>query len=661
QGKARRQATRLHRHCETCYSRHCRAPIEISVSCLPINCRNHCGAAFHMCKEDEHMLLCPNEKVPCLNACNGCPFTMCRSKLAQHLEVCPASVMCCSMEWNRWPIEDVQSSFNINILKETKDGFPLDLSMALTDQKKICARLKMNSFFPELMEEPEEEDAEDDHFSRETEFNGDHMYGSIEENTATSPNTFVDTTVDVETQKLVDKKRYNLYEKMFSMEKGGCKEASNTLLDGRKQVDKKISTKQHMANKTTAPSEDDVKKTYSTDTTKTGFAPWQDGVLERLGQEVNPREFNMYIVHHGRMLIAFGQMDACTPREKDFVYGDLEPIPVQTLRSFKVPTSYRERFIRKNPSARVQTEHKLVDTSDLGGSREEIDNMDETYATLLCASEFEIRGHKISEKVATDGLYVDIATQTYNFRSAPFKYNTTLADITEDRDLKLYVQTTMESVTGRHNKSSSAFNLLCGHSFRRDEFFSHFKNVHLDIQSGLEGWFEQRCPLSYLGCTYVKKRFQPFQQKASVAYRDSIFVLKPETYDSSSQLPISQASNASALSSLPYEILCHIASFLDSYSLSQMALVSHLFREVCATHLQQRGMLCLKWRRKKYSHGGVWEFSNLFSKVDKWCFGDFPSMAEHLKHCPFYKREIRVQPVALTNMHACSPREKGGL
>ena len=75
-------------------------------------------------------------------------------------------------------------------------------------------------------------------------------------------------------------------------------------------------------------------------TSKSGLAPWQDGVLERLGHELTPQEYNMYVVHHGRMLVKFGQIPACTPREKDFVYGSLEPIPVQTLRSFKVTTSH---------------------------------------------------------------------------------------------------------------------------------------------------------------------------------------------------------------------------------------------------------------------------------------------------------------------------------
>lgn len=60
-----------------------------------------------------------------------------------------------------------------------------------------------------------------------------------------------------------------------------------------------------------------------------------------------------------------------------------------------------------------------------------------------------------------------------------------------------------------------------------------------------------------------------------------------------------------SLSSLPYEVLCHMATFLDSLSLSQLALVSLLMRQVCSTLLQERGMVTLRWERKTYSHGGA--------------------------------------------------------
>lgn len=562
-------------------------------------------------------MLCPNEKVPCLNANYGCPFTMCRSRLAKHLEVCPASIVCCSMEWNRWPVENPEAPLYINLLKEIHQQESLDLSMALRDQKHVCARLKMRNCFPELMEEREEEpdlmeEKEEGAAGEDVACKGVHINDHEAPVHVNGPSKACETNADLACNNAVDKEKYNLYEKMFSMERGGCKQAET---EASKAEDKKASSKGSSETKQQETSKE-PKQGENTfhDISKTGLAPWQDGVLERLGQEVKPREFNMYIVHHGRMLISFGQIDACTPKERDFVYGNLEPIPVQTLRSFKVPSSYKQRRIQlKDPSTRVKTEHKCVGTSDVKVSETDSHEMDEMFATLLCSAEAEIRGHKISETVPTDGLYVDIATQTYNFAAAPFKYNSSLADVTADRDLKLHVQLDTETVTLRHNKSTSAFTFVCGHFFRRDEFASHFKNVHSDIQSCLSGWFEQRCPLAYLGCTFSQRRLQPATQRATVHYNQdlSIFILKPEVpacLMKGSQNNVAFKTRVKcedSLGNLPFEVLCHIAGYLDSFTLCQLALVSRLFRDVCATHLQDRGMVTLKWHKKSYSRGGA--------------------------------------------------------
>lgn len=131
-------------------------------------------------------------------------------------------------------------------------------------------------------------------------------------------------------------------EMMFSKERGGCAVAQANQ-DNPKQNPKpsvKVTTPQQGGAMKNAcvnlQGAAAAKNCPPPDTSKTGLAPWQEGVLERLGQELSPQEYNMYVVHHGRMLVSFGQIQACTPREKDFVYGSLEPIPVQTLRSFKV-------------------------------------------------------------------------------------------------------------------------------------------------------------------------------------------------------------------------------------------------------------------------------------------------------------------------------------
>ena len=137
------------------------------MCCALVPCRLLCGALFHLCKEEDHLLLCPNVRVPCLNAEYGCQLQMPRSARAAHLQVCPASVVCCSMEWIRWPNDDTTSHSNTalqeNVIKENEGhGEALDLAMALGDQSELYSRLKMKPLYPELMEAEEEDMMEEE-------------------------------------------------------------------------------------------------------------------------------------------------------------------------------------------------------------------------------------------------------------------------------------------------------------------------------------------------------------------------------------------------------------------------------------------------------------------------------------------------------------------
>lgn len=134
QGKNRTTSSGLHAHCEKCHNQHCTIPIDTSTSCVFISCRLKCGAAFHLCKEDEHRFLCPMEIVHCLNSGYGCPMTMTRQKIAHHLEVCPASVITCTLEWNRWPVNETDTTFYRNAVQDPNCMSQLDLAMALRDQ-----------------------------------------------------------------------------------------------------------------------------------------------------------------------------------------------------------------------------------------------------------------------------------------------------------------------------------------------------------------------------------------------------------------------------------------------------------------------------------------------------------------------------------------------
>ncbi|XP_047449167.1 F-box only protein 40 [Mugil cephalus] len=657
-----------HKHCDKCYKAHCQVPVQISVSCSVIKCRKHCGATLHMCKEEDHQLLCPNETVPCLNAEYGCPLVMLRRRLAKHLEVCPASVVCCSQEWNRWPVSETDPAFYRNVsgspLANTEEN--LDVALALRDQELLFQSIKMKTVFPEWMEEkepaPENVSAGVDGPAEGASCSLDS--GEFTENGCAGMDEKEPTQEEGEdlakSKDATGIQNFSSWEKIFNKEKGGCKEtAKNLNKEDKGKEEQKASNNPGRARESRASASTSMSLGGAT-----GLAPWQDGVLERLSKEVHISEYNMYLVHHGAMLINFGQLAACTPREKDFVYGSLEPIEVKSVRTFNIPTSYRaRRHHLKDPVRKNNTAHKSADTTDLGVSVGELPNSDEVSTTLLCSLEKELKGHSISESSSTDGLYVDIGTQTYNFSSAPFKSDASLADVVAGKPRGLHMHVEAESVTRRHNKTSSAFTYMCGHFFRRDEYCSHFKNAHSDIQAPLNGWFQQRCPLAYLGCTFTQTRFRPAGCQATIRFcRDvNAFALRPHVPSclceggKASGSQRNGARRLDPLSLLPLEILQHIAGYLDSFTLSQLSQVSRLMRELCATLLEDRGMVSLKWEKKTYSNGRaswkcrkkVWKFSSLFSSVDRWSFSDSPSMSNHLKSCSFYQRAERTEPVAL--------------
>ncbi|KAK6321879.1 hypothetical protein J4Q44_G00066710 [Coregonus suidteri] len=695
-----------HRHCDRCFNKCCKAPVEISVSCVLIPCHLLCGALFHLCKEEEHALLCPNERVPCLNAGFGCPISMPRSRLAAHLHVCPASVVCCSMEWNRWPAEDAQShthtALQENLVKEEEEGGghgeALDLAMALRDQRHLFHSLKMKNLFPELTERVEEEEREEQRRRRGRRREKEEKerealeaqgvvggvsfpnrvgcgspadrgwYGPLPENIQEAVRER--DREREEERELTQEEREELargrgvgseglvgyiWERMFNMERGGCMiaEANQEAGAGGRGQGQASGVRGQ---------ETEAHQSQTLNTTETH-------ALNDAHTDTCPNS----------------QCVACLagPKKKQmYYYGQLEPMKINTVRTFKIPTSFTAKHTRIRNPGHWKRVDVAVDTSDLGVEPQDMPIWEEVQASLLCSLEKELRGHLIAESQSSDALLSDTGTQTYAFLSAPFGRDTSLASLTEDRPLQLHLQLQAKSVTTRHNKTSSAFTFLCGHSFQRREFPKHFRNVHTDIQMCASGWFEQRCPLAYLGCTYSQRRFQPSTHTATVTYNQELssFSLRPsvpaslneEPQHSKSQPAQEPVSNLrrrrsrgggggdwDSLSALPYEVLYHMTSFLDSLSLSQLALVSRLMREVCSSLLQDRGMVSLLWEKKTYKTGMakwkakkvVWQFSTLFSPVEAWCFdNDVPSMSDHLKVCPYYEMEPRTERVLLPHI-----------
>lgn len=132
-----------HSHCDTCHSQYCGKSPEPHVACPLVNCELDCGSKYHVCKSEEHKLLCWNEKVPCINAIYGCPMSVLRCHMSRHLAVCPASVIHCTMEWNRWPVCSAErQSHQPMQLSPDFNCNQLDIALALRDQRMLTKSMR---------------------------------------------------------------------------------------------------------------------------------------------------------------------------------------------------------------------------------------------------------------------------------------------------------------------------------------------------------------------------------------------------------------------------------------------------------------------------------------------------------------------------------------
>lgn len=683
----------------SCVNQRCMVRSQPGIACDLIICPLVCGAVFHSCKVDEHQLMCPLARVSCLNSGYGCPTTLVRNQMSAHLEVCPAGVVCCTMEWNRWPVSCLDYTSYESLSRGVEEVEQLDMALALQDQRTLLESLKVIAMAPTTEREPpvpvgKENRAKDaalltsvaegatfiespspssspcqpqppppgsakekiasginglneEHFSK--------LYDATVETARSlaaaldfvSSASSVDSSTDcVNRGAAMQKGRFSSYEDL----QNGVKEKKLTADEGlnvREMEEqsvcssclsgtdlKVINTTNGLVSEpvkacleTVSPAEvqDDLNDCVSWEPVTPQMASpvhVSQGVAQRAGHVVledrglvlleNHRPEQKFHNYHFR-----GQGQSAVPN------GRICFIPDRSL--------YR---------LRPKMEDKAVDTSDL----EQVDDpmglgeIDLITAALLFCLEESRECRRISDTVYIDGYRVDFGTQTFTFPAAILVTNTRVGDMASAsacdhaapplsypspfRTLRLgLVLEALEVEAVPHNRYlppnpryQHMFPFVCGQLFRRDQFSSHFTNVHGDIHAGLNGWMEHRCPLAYYGCTFSQRRFYPSTRGAKVVHNRHLKSFGVQPCPSSKLLIDSQSDQ---ISGLPIEILWHIARFLDSFSLCQLSLVSRTMREVCASLLQSRGIVELQWERRQGpgAHGTVsWQIKNRVSR-----------------------------------------------
>ncbi|KAK0403085.1 hypothetical protein QR680_016710 [Steinernema hermaphroditum] len=138
-----------HGHCLDCFRSACSFE-----GCLLGRC-GFCSARLHECKREDHLEICQNVVVPCINAIYGCRRRFARHFQKTHLATCPASVVVCHLQWNRSALSDsakkqikrAAKGFPTEIVPKTDasglDDNDLDVIGCILDQKKIVDFFKL--------------------------------------------------------------------------------------------------------------------------------------------------------------------------------------------------------------------------------------------------------------------------------------------------------------------------------------------------------------------------------------------------------------------------------------------------------------------------------------------------------------------------------------
>jgi len=651
-----------HVHCSGCVLIKCLYR-GTETSCPMTSCNQNCGAVFHSCKKSEHIILCPFEKVPCLNISSGCSAVLRRRDLAQHLAVCPASIVCCTMEWCRWPVYSRERQervpFALNNLR-ARSG-QLDVALALRDQRALS---EAQNFRPRSVVRSLRSPMTPRHPAVP-------LFVGGRPNFADDNKTFLQKSLsccsDDSCEDNCDDAPWITAKKPPGLSTSICLE-----LFRRKSVNEHQNVSKQL----------DLSNVFDHNMTCSLCAHKSGAMDQCVG--------NMSAAHSGAL--TEGAI-SCEP---------LNSTDQQDNSSSNCNCALAKCILGKGNGSVLGVSSSLMDEALLLlGNDNKLNNesmvcMESVHAdgfietlSALSASDnkcpcsssymsdtnnlnhvisanFDIRERNCSD-IETKSDVANEACARSDAVGSRVMLKPTAVPLALNEVLALDLNT---EVYSRNNyRPKSMYTFMCGQMFRRDAFNRHFQNVHSDIHSGLSEWLEHRCPLAHYGCTFSVPRLRPksttivfspilesFGLKCSSCrvnvggddmLNDSCNTTSETSAISNSENGVCRSdkeptpelfaskdfdaaviitkreaspgiSIAMSLTSFPMELIMYIAGFLDSFSLCNLSLTSWHLRNVCRQLLNRRGMVVKEWKRRKATDGRVsWIVSKQVCRVSR--------------------------------------------
>ncbi|CAL4069082.1 unnamed protein product [Meganyctiphanes norvegica] len=182
----------------------------------------------------------------------------------------------------------------------------------------------------------------------------------------------------------------------------------------------------------------------------------------------------------------------------------------------------------------------------------------------------------------------------------------------------------------------------CGQNLRRNEICNHITNIHKDVQHELDDWLIARCPMHIYGCQFSYRRMISCQSDMKYIYSHKLNAFGAQPVRVSLCTNNKDNIKSINITELPHEILLHIATFLDGFTLNSLQNTCFLFHSVCSSLLNEKGIIIQNWVKENEVDKIHWQqypYQHLFSQachpISFSRFGEGMDMDKHIRTCSF--------------------------
>ncbi|GAB1602751.1 F-box only protein 30-like [Argonauta hians] len=647
-----------HVHCHNCFKNSCiegeagnfTSP-DGQTRCCPITfCDNGCGAVYHECKGPEHILLCPLERVPCINVSYGCPIIMHRKTLANHLKVCPASVIFCTHEWNRWPMHSIENGVKAPLPLENRHlrSQQLDLALALRDQRMLIETLKAPRRTRHILRNSltqRHPAAPFLHYSNS--FDSDNL------NSAGTSQTVSDDDSDGpwENVKSPPGLQRSVCSKLFcTTDKKSSPispvESSDYLVDGK--------IKLNMLTKST--SLDNSQRLNQTGLDYPVMCSLCKNSKSNTAKELSDVKSSNSFCQESECLNKSQCCSSQTTNNKSIdPPQDISIHEIGNVHNKEVDSEELVDLVCQAPSCELMIDGSCssksvqsVKLNELLGVSLNIDCLTRyqpkprSMFTFLCAQEFRRDEYAWHYKNVHNDIHCGL--NGWLEQRCPLAHSgCTFSFCRFYPDQKNYKIV--------HSSLIESFGIKT--SCNCDE--TVLKSVK-EIHPSAPLMMHCECKKKLSRNTAPYSREVTPEIVTSSQYDSVVRVLNVEQKKEEFQSP-----HCDFLTALPFELLQQILKYLDSFSLCNLALTNKYLREVCSSLLKVRGLITLIWQKyidenTERIHWKVaykkWNFSPAFTPVKQWKFNGPNPLSEHLKVCSYNQDPcLATEPFNLSSIH----------